>query len=170
LRDSGNSNTPSDWIELYNTADTAVNIANYSISDNPSRPRKWVFGNVIMPPHSHLLLLATGDGSDSIASLPDTLHALTENYWSWSDSRYNPPGRSTISPLQFDELLGFENNSPVYSVRFYPADNTAPGDLGWYSSVLSINVGEENTVYNYTKYIPFCCVHPIVGAYSERLK
>lgn len=31
------------WIELYNKSDASVDLTGYSISDNPTKPRKWVF-------------------------------------------------------------------------------------------------------------------------------
>ena len=41
----------SDWIEIYNGGDTAVDLSGYGLSDNAARPRKWRFpqGTVLEP-------------------------------------------------------------------------------------------------------------------------
>jgi len=49
-----------DWIELYNTSDTTVNLLNYSITDDSNFPQKWIFPDISIPPHEYLLLFASG--------------------------------------------------------------------------------------------------------------
>jgi hypothetical protein len=52
----------SDWIELYNTGNTAVNLDGYFITDNLNRPEKWeLTGNITIPSHGFLLIWADGD-------------------------------------------------------------------------------------------------------------
>lgn len=50
----------SDWIELYNTADTPVRLSGYGISDDTSKTGKWVFPNVTIPAKGYLLIFASG--------------------------------------------------------------------------------------------------------------
>jgi hypothetical protein len=50
----------SDWIELYNPHDAAINLSGYTISDNISLPAKWTFPSVEIQAKSHLLLFASG--------------------------------------------------------------------------------------------------------------
>jgi len=55
-----------DWIELYNPGEEWINLTNYSISDNLSEVRKWIFPDVSIPPGGYLLIFASGkDRSDS---------------------------------------------------------------------------------------------------------
>ncbi|MEC8973909.1 MAG: chitobiase/beta-hexosaminidase C-terminal domain-containing protein, partial [Verrucomicrobiota bacterium] len=49
-----------DWIELRNTGSTAVNLAGWSLSDDESRPGKWVFPAVTLRPSATLVVHATG--------------------------------------------------------------------------------------------------------------
>jgi hypothetical protein len=58
LRD-GNGEAP-DWIELRNTGNAPVNLAGYGLSDDPARPRKWVFPATNLAPHSTLIVFASG--------------------------------------------------------------------------------------------------------------
>eukprot|EP01125_Pyxidicula_operculata_P009556 TRINITY_DN3148_c0_g1_i1.p1 TRINITY_DN3148_c0_g1~~TRINITY_DN3148_c0_g1_i1.p1 ORF type:complete len:1778 (-),score=380.20 TRINITY_DN3148_c0_g1_i1:227-5104(-) len=48
---------PPDWIELYNNGTTAVNITDWSLSDDLDYPRKYVFPNTtIINPQSYLVI------------------------------------------------------------------------------------------------------------------
>ena len=49
----------SDWIELYNTSDTAVNMLNYNLSDDDDNLNKWTFPEIIISPHGYLLIFAS---------------------------------------------------------------------------------------------------------------
>ncbi len=48
-----------DWIEIFNTGTEKVNLLNYSISDNPSNPQKWVFPDVEIEPNEYLIVWAS---------------------------------------------------------------------------------------------------------------
>ena len=51
-----------DWIELYNTSNSTVNLAGYYLSDKLNNPTKWTFPNgVSMDANEHLVIFATGD-------------------------------------------------------------------------------------------------------------
>ena len=50
----------SDWIEIRNTGGSALNLAGYALSDDPSRPRKWIFPATNLAPHSLLVVFASG--------------------------------------------------------------------------------------------------------------
>ena len=50
----------SDWIELYNSGDTPLNLKGYFLSDDPENPYKWQFGEYILPAHSYLIVWASG--------------------------------------------------------------------------------------------------------------
>ncbi|NLB02217.1 MAG: hypothetical protein GX841_02300, partial [Bacteroidales bacterium] len=49
----------SDWIEIHNAGTEAVNLEGWSLSDDPSKARKWVFPAVIIEAGSHLLVFAS---------------------------------------------------------------------------------------------------------------
>ena len=50
----------SDWVEIYNSTGSAVNLAGCGISNNPKNPAKWVFPDISIEPGEYLLLYATG--------------------------------------------------------------------------------------------------------------
>jgi len=49
-----------DWIEIYNRGTTAVNLANYSLSDDPELPGLWLFPARTLAPKSYLVVFASG--------------------------------------------------------------------------------------------------------------
>jgi hypothetical protein len=59
-----------DWIELYNPSDTAVNLSGFGLSDNASRPFKWVFPEYTIPPKGYFVVFATGRDRKPIITTP----------------------------------------------------------------------------------------------------
>ncbi|MBI1839753.1 MAG: lamin tail domain-containing protein, partial [Verrucomicrobia bacterium] len=51
---------PQDWIELYNRGSETVNLAGWSLSDDPQEPGRWVFPNKEMKPGAYLVVFASG--------------------------------------------------------------------------------------------------------------
>jgi hypothetical protein len=50
----------SDWIEIVNTGNEIINLEGYGLSDNSSRPYKWVFPDYEIEPGEYLLIWASG--------------------------------------------------------------------------------------------------------------
>lgn len=46
----------SDWFELYNASDTAVNLDGWGVTDNPRWPFEWVMRDLILPPHGFVTI------------------------------------------------------------------------------------------------------------------
>lgn len=53
-------NDHSDWIELYNAGTVAINLENYSLSDDAGNLQKWSFPNITIAPNEFLLVFASG--------------------------------------------------------------------------------------------------------------
>jgi hypothetical protein len=50
-----------DWLELYNGADTSVNVKGYFLSDNPGKPTKWKFqDNTVITAHGFKKIWLSG--------------------------------------------------------------------------------------------------------------
>jgi hypothetical protein len=50
-----------DWIELRNPGTSAIELAGWSLSDDPHRPRRWTFLDGSVPAGGSLLVFASGD-------------------------------------------------------------------------------------------------------------
>ena len=53
----------SDWIELYNSGDSEVDLTGWYFSDDNKEPTKWQFPEVSIDPDGYLLLFASGNDS-----------------------------------------------------------------------------------------------------------
>jgi hypothetical protein len=55
-------NNYSDWIELYNSGDSPINLNGYYITDNLNKPEKWrITINTTLPSHGFIIIWADGD-------------------------------------------------------------------------------------------------------------
>lgn len=50
----------SDWIELYNRSDTAVNLSGWSLTDDPNQMEKWPFPNITLDSGEYRVIFASG--------------------------------------------------------------------------------------------------------------
>ena len=64
------------WVELYNTSDAPVDLKGIALTDDLANPRRWVFGNAVIPAKSHMIVFLSGKDyadyvlpSDSIAMI-----------------------------------------------------------------------------------------------------
>ena len=49
-----------DWIEIYNPGQSAINLAGWSLSDDPANPEKWVFPDQTLGAGAYLVIFASG--------------------------------------------------------------------------------------------------------------
>lgn len=55
--------TYADWIELYNAGTQAVDLKNYSITDDLTKPKKYIFtGSIVIQPNQYLIIWADDQG------------------------------------------------------------------------------------------------------------
>jgi hypothetical protein len=50
----------SDWIEIYNQGRQSVNLAGWSLTDDPAQPEKWPLPEITLASHEYLLVFASG--------------------------------------------------------------------------------------------------------------
>src|SRR3954463_8145898 len=60
----------SDWFELYNAGDAAVDLEGWGLTDSPKRPFEWVLANPPLPPQGLLSTVAAGKDRQPAAVLP----------------------------------------------------------------------------------------------------
>lgn len=61
----------SDWIELYNSTNSTINLMNFGLSDEYNSLNKWTFPNITIQAHSYLLVFASSKNRID----PTELHA-----------------------------------------------------------------------------------------------
>jgi hypothetical protein len=57
----------SDWLELYNPGDHAINLGGWSLTDEVGTPNKWIFPEVTIDAGEYLLLFASGKNRPSVS-------------------------------------------------------------------------------------------------------
>ncbi len=70
LDDTGRS---SDWVELYNPSDEAVDLGRFSLSDDVTELDRFTFPDISMGPHSYVVVYLSGDNPKEFGS--GSLHA-----------------------------------------------------------------------------------------------
>ncbi len=88
-----------DWIELYNSGVSAVNLYQYGLSDDPAEPYKWRFPSVVIEPNGYLLVFASGkDRKPNINHWETAVFA--QDTWRYLIGNQNPP--AIWGKIEFD--------------------------------------------------------------------
>jgi hypothetical protein len=61
------NNEEADWIELYNTSASSVDLKGWRLTDNKGNLTKWTFPAVTIPAKGYLIVLATGKNLTTVA-------------------------------------------------------------------------------------------------------
>ena len=61
-----------DWIELFNSSTSNINLGGYGLSDDASNPLKWQFPNYNLPANGFLTVLASGQSDTNVVSHYET--------------------------------------------------------------------------------------------------
>jgi hypothetical protein len=87
-------NQSADWIEIYNSSNSAIDLNGYYLSDNLKTPNKWAIGHVTIAPKGFALFWA--DSKDSANHTSFNLSASGEKIGLYK------PDMSVIDTLRFD--------------------------------------------------------------------
>ncbi len=160
-----------DWVELYNSGASAVNIGGWGLSDEQDTPMKWTFPvNTTIPAGGHLIVMC--DDRDEANGTATFLHAsfslsasgeavrlynaagvlqsavtnipTQDAFHSWGR---NPNGDGTYGFLD-TATPGFANIGSFYSARvktpdYFAADGITPLTGGFYSAAQTLLLKSE---------------------------
>ena len=156
----------SDWIELYNPGSVAINLVNWSLTDNENTRKKWIFPSISIGAGQYLVVIA------SSKSRTNTARQLHTNFSLSNDGEYlaiiEPNG--TISdeyapafpPQRDDVSYGYYSGEPVFFNTPTPgAENTIENQAltptfsvnrGFYDSsfTVTLTTNDPNTKIYYT--------------------
>jgi hypothetical protein len=60
----------SDWIEIHNPDATSIDMAGWTLTDDPANPTKWTFPSVVIPSGEYLIVFASGKSRTSQSPHP----------------------------------------------------------------------------------------------------
>ncbi|MDX1961978.1 MAG: lamin tail domain-containing protein [Pirellulales bacterium] len=177
----------SDWIELYNTTSSPVNLQNWSLTDNAANLTKWRFPSTIIPANSFLVVFAS-DKNRAVAG--QQLHtnfklgadgeylALVEANGTTKASEFTPAFPLQSTNISYGGAFGSTNstligpNAPA-KVLIPPNNSlnltwTNPGfnDAGWLSGATGI--GYENDPGSGTSYSGLISLNVANQMYNTR--
>ncbi len=128
------------WVEIYNPADTAVNLKGYYLTNSKAEPTKFKFGDVTVQPKSHMIVYLSGRNLPDYVAPHDTVNLLS-SYCEGETDAVNYPGRgaSEIKPLEgAPDFCFVENGVNRAGAQMVPVKSS----LGYY--VLSLTIGSKN--------------------------
>jgi len=96
-------NTP-DWIEIWNSGASAINLEGYCLSDNLKKPGEWQFPNVTLEPGAYLVIYASGLDATDQSRKAGEIHAKFRLSGSGEDLILTSPTGLVLARLNIPEL------------------------------------------------------------------
>lgn len=95
----------SDWIELYNTTNTTIDLTDYRLNDDPGEDGGWSFGATTIGPNSHRLIFLSGKDRQGAAGIFDHYEVAVFPEMTW---RYIVP---STQPNALWNTINFDASS-----------------------------------------------------------
>jgi hypothetical protein len=98
-----------DWIEIYNSGNSILDLSSYYLSDDTTNIFKWQLPNIELEPDSFLVFMASGKNKREITSHWETIINWGDN-WHYYNGSSNPPPQNW-NLTEFNESLWSEGPS-----------------------------------------------------------
>jgi len=134
-----------DWIELYNAGASSVDLFNYSLTDDPAVPNKWVLPHLILPAGGYTVIFCSG--KDRYATTPFTMVLNTGTFIptaGWNNHNFT-------TPFVWDGVSNIVINVCSYSNTGYITNSVHRQTATSFTSTLfSYEDGSDNSCYDAT--------------------
>jgi hypothetical protein len=120
-----NDGAYSDWIELYNTTDEAIDLKDWALTDDKANPQKWKFPQVIIDPHNYLVVFASGK---DLAVAGQELHTNFKLDGSGEYLAFSNPGGTVLT--EFDPSYPRQESDiswAYFEQEYFTCTNPTPG-------------------------------------------
>lgn len=155
----------SDWIELYNSSSTQVNLDGYYLSDDSSEVTKWRFESAVINPGEYLLVFASDkdtlidywhtnfkvSADGEVVILSDTSGKVVDQIFvpeSKTDISYGRESDGSLVWMFQEPSPGSENTGE--EIPGYADTVSASIPAGFYSSSVTVELSAGNSVIYYT--------------------
>lgn len=130
-----------DWIEIFNAGTVAIDLFNYSLSDN-SNPGEWVFPHQIIQPNEYVVVFCSGKDRYSTSAFTSVLNDTTFQPQSgWNTHHFETPfywdGISNI-------VLNICTYNPFYTSNSIHLQSATP----YKSSTIAVNDGSPACAFS----------------------
>lgn len=125
------------WVEIYNPADTAVNLSDFYLTKSRDKLTKWRFGDVIVGPKSFLVVYLSDKDLPDYVAPHDSINMVGSGIWGWADEDAEPiAGTSFVAPNEFSSYKQKgEDGKYAFSAKMQFGQNE---ELGWHSASLFV--------------------------------
>ncbi len=131
-----------DWIELHNAGTNAVQLLNYSLSDDPNDPTKWTFPNIDLLPGEYRIVFCSGKDRKPVTGFEGVLF----------ETNYNPVvgwnNHTLTTPFYWDGVSSLLLNFCSYRSTGYTTNSVFNQTTTAYNS----------TVFNFQDYSAASCL------------
>ncbi len=121
----------SDWIEIYNTGDSAVDLEGYYLSDDRDDLERWEFPSVQIPPDGYLIVFASGkDRAVTGSELHTSFRLSRDGEWlalSDPDGSTLVDSMDPLPPLNGDQSYGAVPDGEQFVLEIL--DAPSPGQI-----------------------------------------
>ncbi len=104
-----------DWIELYNKSNVPVDLAGYGLTDDATKPFKWVFGKYVMQPNEYLPVYASERNLHATPFSPDAFSSDLIAWFSASDINENDANQVVVQNEEVFLKKWLSHNGQFYS-------------------------------------------------------
>lgn len=128
-----------DWIEIYNAGPVAVDLFNYSLSDN-ANPGEWVFGHQLIQPNEYVIVFCSE--KDRAASSPFTpvlIDTTFQPQTGWNTHHFT-------TPLYWDGLSNIVLNICTYNSYYTNNSIHSLSATTYNSSTIAVSDGMSTCV------------------------
>lgn len=111
-----------DWIELHNRGQAPVNVFNWTLTDNPTRPDKWAFPSRLIPGGGYLVVYASGRDTNVNGQLHTNfkVSAGEDGYLALFNRDGQPVSQFTSYPAQYTDVSYGRDRVQLDAVGYYP--------------------------------------------------
>jgi len=155
-----------DWLELYNEGESAVNLEGWYLSEDDDDPFKWQFPSVTIGAKGYLLLFASGnDLVDQYIHTNFRLSSKGEELLLWNANQ-ELVQRLLFPPIPEDLSYGVSGAEYLFFNSPTPNDSNAVNDI--ISTSASPNMIQEEFFYSTPTSIDLTCTTPGCTIYFSR--
>ncbi len=161
-----NYNMEEDWIELFNSSDTDVDISGYYLSDKADNPTKWsIPGGTIIPAHGYLVFWCSGrdevSGDDFHTNFKLKQTKSTPEHVVFTDSNGEVINDYEMQKTQLEHSMGRSpNGSETWRIFNEPTLGTENGETSYITYADIPEFSLEAGFYNGTQTLEITTQNP----------
>jgi hypothetical protein len=122
---------PADWVEVYNPLDVPVNLAGYTLTTNPERPRRYHFPPLVLEPRAFVVVIADNRPEAGPLHADFRLSAGGETVYLFGNEGAALVDRRAYREMEQDAAAGrYPDGAESYGIIYVPTPGRANRPIG----------------------------------------